>query len=190
MLHVPAALSDSDSGSASGQQGKQRASGQDRLPVGRRRQGRGAAGRALCRYQRHCLALLDKQTPATAAQPAAAEQAPPVAPPAAGSNPAAQSDLSQAAPASASPGKGLRIAGIATMALGVAGVATLYPRGPVRWFAGGRIPLRPLPSLCSRQLSAVSQPPPDPPFHPQPSHTAPFSRSRSHRVHPRRRTPR
>lgn len=87
------------------------------------------------RHLADCQALLDKQTPQTPApapakpatdnQPVAptAEQVTPIAQPA---TPVAvpQSDIAQAAPASATPGTGLRIGGIAAMAVGVAGIAT------------------------------------------------------------------
>jgi len=94
------------------------------------------------RHIADCQALLDKQTPATvptaappvqstpatveapsaALQTASAAQPEPAPPlPAA---PAPQPDLRQAAPTGTASGSGMRIGGIATMAVGVAGIAT------------------------------------------------------------------
>jgi hypothetical protein len=100
-----------------------------------------------------CQALLGKEAPqpAQAAQPVQPVQAPadsqpaqpaavqvvpvvPVVPPTSAASPteivplapiyAAQTGIAQTAPARATPGSGLRIVGIATMAVGVAGIAT------------------------------------------------------------------
>jgi hypothetical protein len=95
------------------------------------------------RHIADCQALLDKQAPPTAAQPAqtakpavdnqpappaAVAQVTPAAEPKSGTPPAPaaspQTDITKAPPTNAAPGSGLRIAGIATMAVGVAGIAT------------------------------------------------------------------
>ena len=87
------------------------------------------------RHIADCQALLDKQPPPTASpvqntadKPPAAVQAAPVAQPEPAPTvpvaPTAQPDITQAAPTGASSGSGLRIGGIATMAVGVAGIAT------------------------------------------------------------------
>jgi len=87
------------------------------------------------RHLADCQALLDKQTPQAAPAAPQAPTAKPASdvPPAAATatpEPAAPTpiantlDIAQTAPARATPGSGLRIGGIAAMAVGVAGIAT------------------------------------------------------------------